>query len=359
MPKLHIANTFFEWELENQPNVELSEGFAQHPIFRQLQFLPFLYATEEDGILLSDLPDSNYLKSLTTHPTVHSLSDSDFGEFNEIESWGPSRLIAAFAIKKGLEYSMPNWEVVRQVNSKRFSFECSPKLPHAALLTEDAQAHKWLRSFEGKKVLKTCYGVSGKGHLIIDDPSYPKERIDAFLNLEWKKELPVIAEPYVTRILDFSTQWLLGQDASVEYLGSTICSNDARGKYRFNIVGNEEEIFGQHLEFLKQHRRIVEPILDKLARLGFFGNVGVDAMLFAPGDNLQDVRLHPVVEINARKTMGWAALAFQRLHHPGKCIRFSFSNGPEGALPQSIVLKDGKNFPFRRNLQTEVIGIYI
>jgi len=342
MPKLHVANTFFEWELELQTKIELSQAFAQSPIFRQLQFLPILYASDDDGILVSDLPDTQI-----SRPKLYTLSDTHFDELYEIESWGASRLIAAFAHKHDLQYAMPNWEVVREVNSKRFSFECAPKLPLATLLTDEAQAQKWLTSFEGKKILKTCYGLSGSGHLIIDSPSFPKEKIRAFLQREWNKQLPVIAEPFVSRILDFSTQWEISQDRGITYIGATLCANDDRGQYLYNTVGDEKALFKEHLSHLKQHQQMVQPILTQMAELGFFGNVGIDAMLYTLD---ADLFLHPVVEINARKTMGWAALAFQRKQHPDKLIRFSFIKSSDGALPSSIVLKDGKNFPFRRNL---------
>ncbi len=253
---------------------------------------------------------------------------------------------------------------------------------------------------------KTCYGVSGKGHLIIDDPLFPWERIDSFLKKEWKKGLPVIAEPWVQRILDFSTQWLIDKHEHLSYIGSTLCANDEKGQYRYNQVGDEKQLFGSHLSFLKEHLKIAEPILLKIAQLGFFGNVGIDAMLYcgrhetwnldrakAPGFNdrkrvhipdidpfaivesrelsrgskskfqadrsiytLPDniVALHPIVEINARKTMGWAALAFQRRYYPDHIVRFSYSPNTNGYLPQSVISKTGKIFPFNRNLTIDI-----
>jgi hypothetical protein len=396
-PKLHIANTFFEWELENEPHVDLMQAFAQNPIFLQLQFLPLLYGASEDGVLIAGVPDPGYtagrsffafssrvkapaielagerivLNSIQSppppvrsrdfdaeenakndRPAVCALQDVDFGGLNEIESWGHSRLIHAFAQKKRLHYTMPPWELVREVNSKRFSFECSPKLPHATLLTEEAHAKQWLRSFAGRKVLKSCYGVSGKGHLIIDADSPPQERILAFLKREWKKGLPVIAEPYVHRLLDFSTQWEITKDKHLIYVGATLCANDDRGQYRYNVVGEESLLFAHHLPYLEEHRKTAEPILHKIAEAGFFGNVGVDAMLYTLAEDPKQVLLHPVVEINARKTMGWAALLFQKKHYPGRLIRFSFAPGTHGLLPRAVSL-DGKNIVFKRNLHAD------
>jgi hypothetical protein len=335
-PKLHIANTFFEWELETEPNIPLPEAFYQSPIHLQLQFLPLLYA---DAMVVTDKP--------TADAKMFTFDDKTFPKDAEIESWGASRLIAKWAKQRGLTYHMPDWQIVKQINSKQFSFENSPKLPGSALLTNETQTKEWLQHCPGKKVLKTCFGLSGKGHLFVDKGS---ERISSFLQKEWNKGLPVIAEPWMPRILDFSTQWQIGPQSQVHYLGATLCRNDERGQYRSNTVGEEKTLFGPHLPFLAQHRKIAEPLLQKIANLGFFGNIGIDAMLYNP----ENPQLHPIVEINARKTMGWAALAFQKRHYPDKTISFCFAPGKEGYLPHQLTLKTGKTIHFLRNLSVQL-----
>ena len=275
--------------------------------------------------------------------------DNEFPFCDAIESWGPSQLIAEWADRRGIAYSIPDWHIVKEINSKRFSFENSPKLPCATLLTEETQAKRWLSSFPGAKVLKSCFGVSGKGHLLIEDSVLtPWDRIARFLYREWGKKLPVIAEPWVRRILDFSTQWQIDKDRRIIYLGATICQNDARGQYQYNEVGVEKELFGQWMPHLIEHRKKVEPLLMNIANHGFFGNLGIDAMLYCLDSD--SIVLHPVVEINARKTMGWAALAFQKRFFPEKKIRFSYTKGCDGYLPNSLVLKNGKQVSFCKNL---------
>lgn len=326
--KLHIANTFLEWELETNPKLSLREAFYQHEIFLQLQFLPILFADLDDRVLITDSINS---------PRYFTLDDQIPSDFT-IESWGYSQLIAKWADEKGLRYPMPDWEVVKEVNSKRFSFEHSRKLPGAALLFNTSDAEAWLKSFPGPKVLKTCFGVSGKGHLIIDEN---RERTEKFLQEEWNKDLPVIAEPWVIRDLDFSTQWYIHKDRKIDYLGATICQNDARGKYQSNTVGN---LTISHLE---QHKNEVTPILKTMAHKGYFGNVGIDAMVYHS-------QLHPVVEINARKTMGYAALYYQQKHHPSSTVRFSYTRANAGYLPNFLVLKNNRKVHFSRNLVIDI-----
>jgi hypothetical protein len=68
--------------------------------------------------------------------------------------------------------------------------------------------------------------------------------------------------------------------------------------------------------FLQDHCKKAIPLLGKIAEVGYFGHVGIDAMLYTLPEDPHTLHLHPVVEINARKTMGWAALAFQRRYFP-------------------------------------------
>ena len=352
--KLHIANTFFEWELETDPNVPLSEAFYQHSIYLQLQFLPLLYADPHDAIAVSDRPSADDLSFLQTQgiaiPHLFTLDEKPFPKEWKIESWGPSRLIAKWAKQHGLTYPIPDWQLVKQINSKRFSFENSPQLPGSALLRQETQTKEWLQSCKGKKVLKTCFGLSGKGHLFVEDGSPSWDRISSFLQKEWNRGLPVIGEPWMRRVLDFSTQWQIESNTQVHYLGATLCHNDERGQYRATSAGEEDALFGAHIPFLVQHRHIAETLLCTIAQLGFFGNVGIDAMVYTLPQSPEALQLHPIVEINARKTMGWAAMAFQKRYFPKEEICLRFAPKHRGYLPHLLRLKNGKTMHFPRNL---------
>ena len=123
MSRTHLCNTFFERELEGISKKDLKGWLRSHPIVLQLQFLPLLYAGENDTILVSDLPEN-------PDPRLQLLDLA--GTVVELEHWGFSKSIAAWAKKKGIPYELPPWEEIRQINSKVFSFQESPPLPGAA-----------------------------------------------------------------------------------------------------------------------------------------------------------------------------------------------------------------------------------
>jgi len=340
MALLHIANTTFEDELSEEKTLPIEQIIAKHPIYCQLQFLPLLYAEAGDGIAVTDLP-----KDPVQFP-LHLFRSPEPLPYKAVESWGYSRSIAAWAKKHGIAYEMPPWEVVKQVNSKEFSFSESPKLAGAALLHNFDEVRAWWSSVKGPKVLKSCYGLSGRGHL------FDESRMQQFTNAEFAKNRPVIGEPWVQRDFDFSTQWYIHPSQEVEYLGPTVCVSDAKGQYRENRVGDAAQLFGKHLPLLEEHRVCALTLLKKIAALGFFGNAGVDAMIYEEG------KLHPIVEVNARKTMGWVALRMQQKRFPKQTIAVSYmrTDGNENLLPNATVRADGSLFRFPKQLRINHIS---
>lgn len=338
MPLLHIGNANFESELTAERPMTVAGLIQSHPIFLQLQFLPLLYAELGDGIGVTHAPTTSF-------PQCHLLDEKYF-PYECVASWGASRCIAQWAQQKKLDYSMPDWEIVKQVNSKAFSFNESQKLPSAALIHTMEELEQWQQKITGPKVLKSCFGVSGKGHLFL-----PSTHMKKFAEEEFKAGRPVIAEPWVERKFDFSTQWMIDSD-KIDYLGATVCINDQRGQYNSNKVGNLPFLFGKYFPFLELHQDNVYPILQKMQGLRFFGNVGIDAMIWG------NDQLHPVVEINARKTMGWVALEISKRRFPKQTIALSYltKSNLTNLLPDAIVQKDGSMLSFSKKLVIEVLA---
>lgn len=295
-PYLHICNTFFEKELETSQPHSLNQWMHSHPIILQLQFLPLLFAGPDDKILVSDLPENPDPRlCLIDHPPKDL----------PIAHWGPSQAIARWAKTHRLPYPTFDWELIRTINSKVFSFERSPQLPGARLLHSQEEIKDWLYTIPGPKVLKTPFGTAGKGHHIIHD----------IRNVKPLYITPIIGEPWVERVLDFSTQWDQG-----ELLGVTIFENTARGTYKKTYVGPVEKWA------LEEHLSIARPLVQKIGALGYVGNLGIDAFIYTwQGQK----RVQPVVEINARKTMSWVAL-----QRPGKML--SYTRTLHGLLPSRL-----------------------
>jgi len=305
MSRLHICNTFFESELESETTRPLRAWMESHAIVKKLQLLPICYAEPSDLILVSELPEN---------PDPRLLLEGKKGM--EIESWGPSLAIKDWADAHGLLYDMPPWGLVKEINSKIFSFTHSPHLKGAALLESARDVHLWMEKTAGPKVLKSAFGTAGKGHFHVGK----SPNLTAFLEKQFRMNIPIIGEPWVNRTLDFSTQWKNG-----ECLGPTLFESDAYGSYRATKVG--PNVFKGFEWALEEHLRIAKPLVEKIQTMGYFGHLGIDAFVY------DEKKLQPIVEINARKTMSYAALMMQR-KNPQKTLRFSFS--PKTSFSVSI-----------------------
>ena len=354
MSKIRIANTQFEWELEQKAEPSLEASFHIHPIYLQLQFLSYLYSKKEDIALTTILPDPAYRKRLENlgikTPQTELFSSKTLPKV-EIDCWGKTPSIAKFTKKHHLPFSMPNWSCIKEVNSKEFSFTHGEKLDGACLLHNETEAIHWIENTSGPRVLKSVYGLSGRGHFLLQNGF--EKGAKSFLEKEWNLNRPVIGEPWVTRVLDFSTQWILSEQGALIYLGVTLCKNDLRGSYKKTIVLPSERIGEEHENHLADHKKKAMVILNLMAQKGFFGPIGIDAMIYKK-DNTN--HLHPIVEINARKTMGWVALNLQKTYFPEKIISMSYENGDKetNLLPNFGVNQEGKITSFSKALHLQI-----
>lgn len=313
MPFLHICNTFFEQELEGAQG-SLKYWLNAHRAYGQLQYLPLLYAQPEDRVLVTHLP---------SYPDPR-LCLIDNPPSLPIESWGASRAIEQFAAAHGLVYRCPDFDLVHKIHSKSFAFTHSPHLPGAQLLYTEKEVLSWIEKNAGPKVLKTVLGTSGRGHFFVGERD-PRP----FFQKEFAQGRSILGEPWVSRAFDFSSQWEIGSE--IELQGLTVFETSDKGAYRATLAGPAELLFGERLSFAKQHLEIARPILQKIQAMGFFGSLGIDAFVY------NHDQLHPIVEINARKTMSRVALEIQKKQRPDGIVRMSFEAKPGGLLPGRFV----------------------
>ncbi len=269
----HIFNTNFEWELEKDRNVDLEHSFSKiHKEFLSL------------GTLFANPGDTVFPEKPTPGQTVIS--------------WAPSRLISEYAKKHNLSYTLPSWEIIRKIQSKEFAHILSP-LPKSRILHNSDDLNSWLKEVPDSHVFKSFYGFSGTGH---------KFRTT---NLSF----PVLAEPWVNRSFDFSTQWEI-RETILCYLGATVLISGERGQYKQTLASRDEKkLFGSNYTFLQEQIAYVKSHVHHLSP--FFGNIGFDAFVY-------NNTLQPICEINARKTFGYLALYLLSKHPDKSSISLTF-----------------------------------
>jgi hypothetical protein len=222
----------------------------------------------------------------------------------KLQTWGASLQIASWAIQKQIPYHIPSMETVKKIHSKVFSFKNAPKLKRSRLIESKDEALSYIKSEKFPIVLKDPFGAAGRGIHVLQSK---KEALGYIQN---HSHYPVICEPFVDRILDFSSQWIIKPD-NIRFLGYCRSIHSRYGNYQGTIVGDTKAIFQGFEEFLKMHKIQAMKLLQTIQKLGYFGHLGIDAMVYKKKDQLH---LQPIVEINARKTMGYVTLKLRELH---------------------------------------------
>ncbi len=163
-----------------------------------------------------------------------------------------------------------------------------------------------------------------------------------------------MAQPWVERILEFSTQWYIQEEGPHTYLGATLCENSSKGSYHKSIVGPEALLFKNHIRFFKEHVLHARKAIEKLRAVSFFGSVGFDSFLYKHPQTNQ-IHLYPIVEMNARKTMGWVSLKIQKKIAKDKLLSICYKSSVDqftGLLPSH---KGSKPLPKQLVLETNPV----
>lgn len=334
MPITHLCNVFFEKELDTLTTASLDNLLQAHPLFEQLQFLPLLYRKRNERVVVSQNPSKEYLHFLEKNGFTTDLIDTldTPAPHHTLELWGASDRAALWAKKHSLKLHLPHLDCVRAIHSKLYAHSSTPPMPFSNLLETPEEALRWARSFDGPKVLKKAFGLAGNGlYRFEEEPS--KERL---LTL-FQKETPLIGEPWVEKLFEFSTQWTI--DRSINYLGATLLHSSPTGTYLGTIAGDQNRLFKEQEQVLQEHLDQVEPVLKEIQNAGFFGHLGIDAFVYLwKGKSI----LRALSEINARKTMGWIALQIQREYYPNQILTLRYlPSKQKGFLPQILC---GKTF---------------
>ncbi len=302
---VYLINTDFEETLSGDP-VGL--------IHEQLQFLPLLYASPQDIVAVSYVPSSQEMVSFARQPWRHGqslpqlvLKEEEAPFYKKpLIYWGASQPLQDWARVRDMTVHFPDPSLLTKVCSKAYSFRYTT-LSEAALLFSPEDLVRWDRAFSGKKVLKTCFGYSGKGHHLFETLSQTTRE---FCEKEWNALRPVVGEPWLQKTRDFSSQWTIHEHGAWTLHGVTFFTTTKKGAYRSSYAIPDTAIPTELFSFVEEHLHYCQKVLRDLFQEGYFGPVGCDALLYR--DTQGKHCLYPIVEINPRETLSKAALLMQQ-----------------------------------------------
>jgi hypothetical protein len=209
----------------------------------------------------------------------------------------------ALARRLGRADQLPTADVVARVNSKTWSNRLVRDLglPGAGRVVRSVA--ELTAAADGAVVVKDPYGVSGRAMLDVRTPGVLKAITRTLGDQVARgRRVELLVQPKYAKRTDFSGHLSIAPDGAWELLGVQVMEN--RG---FRHMGSSPA----SPEFLAKltdggYFAVLAAVAEALRRAGYWGPAGVDSMELADGT------IVPVLEINARRSLGLVSLTLDR-----------------------------------------------
>lgn len=312
-PRLWHVNTEFEAELA------AGARFRPRPIHetmnrRLTRGVADLLAAPDDGLLapeawhaeLRDLVAERGLELIS----VENPPDQSHRVFCP---WGRTSRAIAVGARTGADVTGPAPEIVRAVNSKRFSHRLERTLgladPRAAeCTTPDELARQVARVCpdpEMKWVIKHPFGVAARERVLGRGPTLG-HNAETWCRAVFDRGETLLFEPWLEVIREYGTVLNIAHDGAIEIFGVSDVQANGAGTATGYLIGRPPT--QQRLEDLLNTAREVGAALHQA---GYWGPCGIDALELRDG-------WRPLLEINARVTVGFLAVAAERRLNPAE-----------------------------------------
>ena len=330
-----------------------------------LAFLPAWYAQEGDFVFMeTPLPDNFMLSLEPVQIQVHPVTLADIETNREnfrhstIELWGISPQSVHFFRKisdqLNLSLVVPCWkDEFRFLGSRFASYEVL-----ATLLTEIPEIEKnilprfysdietieqQISHNNEQFLIKSPYSSSGRG-LLWAPQGMLMQSERQILSGMLKKQSQVSIEKVLDKCIDFSMQFEISTNRETRFAGYSIFQTNSKGVYKKSLLAGQEFIKKQITDLidedlLLQTQIALSKILQKMYAPHYTGVIGVDMLIYKSGDSF---RLHPCVEINMRKNMGYLAIRLSENYlHPNSqgTLFFEYDREPHAVSQKHNQLK--------------------
>lgn len=169
----------------------------------------------------------------------------------------------------------------------------------------------------GRLIFKSPWSSSGRGVFVseVPLPDSATARLKGFLNTQGG----FLVERFYDKRLDFALEFMVNDDATVDFLGFSVFGADESGRYGGNVLASQqklrdvvEDCWGADVSAVVENARLS---LGRSLGGRYVGIAGVDMMVV---DDAGTLKVHPCVEVNLRMNMGVLAMkVYERLSASG------------------------------------------
>lgn len=227
----------------------------------------------------------------------------------------------------------PNRAVIRRANSRSFGLELESSLSGDDVVGQLVDGREPLESILGQVASGTEWVIKGEhgnaglanrrvraGHLTASDRRF----VDGLL----AEDDRIVVEPWRDREVD----WCMVFDVPFERDGwrvhETRCTAD--GALVGALFEPRPSFSREQSDYRDRLVRIAEAVASRLATIGYFGPACVDAFSWRDGATM---RLRPLVDLNARRSMSEPAYRFWQTTAPERSVYYRFFNRRKLSLP--------------------------
>mgnify|MGYP000845861421 FL=1 len=327
---LHIFNPEHDIALAYD-NKYFTAPHAGRLLRHDLDYLPVLWAAEGDYVLVENIGSAQQhaLRLQRYGEQVNFVSRNDVERLSEhidnVSPWGWDAALKFQLEQVGVKTAVLPTDKeladIRKLSNRQFSSTMleglQTQLANPVLLGKAfyadcfAKLESMLQTI-GKAVIKAPWSSSGRGVRYVDSILEP-----ALAN--WAKNVikmqgGIMIEPYYNKVKDFGVEFYSDAEG-VHYAGLSVF-HTVNGAYLGNSLADEVEkksILSTYISegLLNDVIISLEQLLTSQLRGVYRGPLGVDMMIVAAEKGFM---LHPVVEINLRRTMGHVALSLSKRH---------------------------------------------
>ncbi len=327
LPNLFLFNGTFDLDLGRFPTDRV------RPAVDEMACLFGLVGTDTDRQILSvELPKNypTHLKNLglSFATPYHNESRGSFSAF----PWGWTEQAVATLRSFGAVVQSPPLHVVRTVNCRKLIHERLAKygcgVPGSRFCNSPEECASVIRGSR-PYVVKPAFGSAGFGFIRTSSTNFTasqRKTIAAYINQTGEG---VSVEPWLNRTGDLSTSGIITLSGELRDITVHRTLNNSAGAFFAVLLSRDDPRLRPWREQLVETAKNAAA---EAARAGYFGPIGLDSFLYKDGSRTLPA---PVIEINARHTMGTIARAVRdRLSPESFCI-FRFISRKRHRLPES------------------------
>lgn len=328
--KLHIFNPGHDIALAAN-KAPFTAPHAARQLQHDLAFIAAAWANSDDMVLVDDkvaakeaVKRLNACRNTPIFIEPDNLSFLQNVDVDEVCVWGWDKAVKRQLADMGIKDKniIPSDEVLetwRNISGRSWASEnilrplvadnekfigCSRKLETVEQALNPDYGEAW--------VLKSPWSCSGRGVRYVHREQI-SAHLEGWISNTLEKQGYIMAEPFYCKILDLATEFYSDGKGNVEYLGLSLFETK-NGAYTGNIIAPEErkrEAVEKYisLDVLDEATASLKNITENTLGNSYRGHFGIDMMIVA--DPQRGICLHPCVELNLRRTMGYVALCLQ------------------------------------------------